>query len=166
MSSRMNKILISACLLGKPVRYNGSDLLLDHQILSRWLKEGRTVAICPEVESGMPIPRPAAEISGGNGLDVILGRAEVINRDKENVTACFLAGAQVALEKCRENRIKIAVLTESSPSCGSRTIHDGRFTGRKIEGEGVTTALLRQNRIEVFSQFDIQAADRALRAAG
>ncbi len=162
----MEKILISACLLGKPVRYNGRVLSFDSQILKQWENDGRIVSICPEVESGMSIPRTAAEISGGDGIDVIIGKANVFDKNGGDVTTHFLNRADLALRKCKANNIKIALLTESSPSCGSRTIYDGRFIGKKIDGVGVTTALLQQNDVQVFSQFDILAANKALNSDG
>lgn len=162
----MEKILISACLLGQPVRYNGRVLSFDSHILKQWENDRRIVSICPEVESGMSIPRIAAEISGGDGIDVINGKANVFDKNGEDVTTYFLNGANLALRKCKSNNIKIALLTESSPSCGSRSIYDGRFTGKKIDGVGVTTALLQQNDVQVFSQFDILAANKALNSDG
>ena len=162
----MEKILISACLLGKPVRYDGRVLTFDSHILKQWEKDGRIVSICPEVESGMSIPRTAAEIIGGDGIKVIKGKANVFDKNGEDVTMYFLNGADLALRKCKANNIKIALLTESSPSCGSRTIYDGSFIGKKIDGVGVTTALLKRNDVQVFSQFDILAANNALNTDG
>ena len=154
----MEKILISACLLGEPVRYNGSALPFESRILKQWEKDGRIVPICPEVDSGMGIPRAAAEIVGGNGIDVINGNARVIDENGINVTPHFLNGADLALRKCKEHNIGIALLNESSPSCGSQTIYDGRFSGSKISGVGVTTALLQKNGVLVFNQFNVSAA--------
>lgn len=39
-----------------------------------------TVLICPEVLGGLPTPRPSAEIIGGNGDDVLDGKAKVITK--------------------------------------------------------------------------------------
>lgn len=64
-------ILISACLLGNPVRYNGTDLLLDHPLLKQWHKEGKLISICPEVAGGLPAPRPPAEVVNGDGNTVL-----------------------------------------------------------------------------------------------
>lgn len=161
----MEKILISACLLGKRVRYDGNSLSLSEQILQQWRSDGRIVAVCPEVDAGMSIPRPPAEISKGDGNDVLVGGALVIDSNGKNVTEYFMNGAEVALSLCKTEGIKFALLAESSPSCGSNTIHDGRFTGNKKTGVGVTTALLQKNGIQVFSQFSVSAADRALQRA-
>jgi hypothetical protein len=40
-----DKILVSACLLGRPVRYNGSAKTIEHPALERWRQEGRIVSI-------------------------------------------------------------------------------------------------------------------------
>lgn len=158
----MQKILVSACLLGNQVRYDGTDLFLDSGILIRWQIEGRIVDICPEVSGGLPIPRPPAEIVGGDGDSVLSGRAAVTAVNGNDVTDNFLEGAQRALNVCREHKIKVAILTESSPSCGSSRIHDGSFSDMKIPGVGVTTALLRKHGILVFSHHEVNDASEYL----
>lgn len=152
-----NRILISACLAGEPVRYNGTDRLLDHPILRRWKQEGRLVLVCPEVLGGLPVPRPPAEITGGDGTAVLQGLATVLTNAGHDVTAAFVSGARQTLTLVFQQAITVAILTENSPSCGSTTIYTGRFDGTKRIGEGVTTALLRQHHILVFSQNQIDA---------
>ena len=158
----VEKILMSACLLGKRVRYDGRSLPVADVILEQWLAEGRILSVCPEVEAGMGIPRPPAEIIGGDGDSVLEHNATVIESHGQDVTGYFEKGAHIALALCQRNNIKIAVLADSSPSCGSTTIYDGTFTGVKRSGVGVTTALLRKHGIQVFSQHDIPKANEAL----
>ncbi len=158
----MPKILVSACLLGKPVRYNGRGLGVESSILQRWLAEGRIIICCPEVAGGLPVPRPPAEIAGGDGGAVLAGKAAVMDRHGTDISTAFIAGAQQALDACRQYGISIAVLAEKSPSCGSGMIYDGRFGGTKIPGAGVTTALLRAYGIRVFNQHAIPAAAEAV----
>ncbi|MBF9016344.1 MULTISPECIES: DUF523 domain-containing protein [unclassified Oceanispirochaeta] len=158
----MNKILISACLLGWEVRYNGSSLALSSQILDRWLLEDRILPSCPEVDGGMVIPRAPAEITEGEGLDVLEGRSCVADINGLDVTEYFVRGAETALKLCREHNIKVAVLADGSPSCGSSLIYNGRFEAVKNAGAGVTAALLRQHGIQVFTQHSIKEADSAL----
>ena len=74
----MKKILISACLLGQPVRYNGKSLAIEHPLVQKWQKQGRLVAVCPEMEGGLPVPRPPAELFDGQADDAVEGTAEVI----------------------------------------------------------------------------------------
>ena len=158
----MVRILISACLLGEPVRYDGRAVGIDDPTLLRWRKEGRLVSICPEVAGGLSVPRKRAQISGGDGDAVLAGRARVVNRSREDITASFIKGAQNALETARSNNIDIAILTEKSPSCGSSMIYDGTFSGGRRPGAGVTAALLEKNGIRVFSQHRISEASTCL----
>lgn len=160
----MEKVLVSGCLLGHRVRYDGNALSLHSGILDRWRAEGRIVSVCPEVEGGLGIPRPPAEIVGGDGDAVWRGEAEVVTKRGDTVSEHFRAGASAALALCRRHHIKVAVLVESSPSCGSSTIYDGSFSRVKVSGSGVTAALLRQDGVQVFSQHDVSDADQALRA--
>lgn len=158
----MKKVLISACLLGKRVRYDGNALSISAKILDQWIAAGRVISVCPEVDAGMSIPRAPAEIFEGGGYDVWADTAVVVEDTGMDVTAHFKNGAQIALELCIKHSIKVAVLTENSPSCGSSAIYDGSFTGKKIDGIGVTTALLKENGIEVFSQHNIESANKVL----
>ncbi|RUR38037.1 DUF523 domain-containing protein [Halomonas populi] len=153
---------MSACLLGKKVRYDGNALTVADEVVARWRSEGRIVSVCPEVEAGMSIPRKPAEISRGNGQHVLSGEAEVIEKGGHNVTHEFLAGAELALDLCRKFDINVAVLAEFSPSCGSTMIYDGSFSGNKIPGMGVTAALLREHGVRVFSQHQMVEADNTL----
>jgi uncharacterized protein YbbK (DUF523 family) len=160
----MIRILISACLLGDKVRYNGRDAASDSMILRAWLAEGRVVRFCPEVAGGLGVPRPPAEIVGGAGGGAVLdGAARLMTEGGADVTPAFLAGAQSALEAARANGVRLAVLKEGSPSCGVRRVNDGTFSGRKIDGRGVTAALLARHGIRVFSDEEIDAAAAYLR---
>ena len=154
----MNKLLVSACLLGDPVRYDGRSKPLHEEDLEGLLAQGRGIRFCPEVAGGLPVPRPAAEIQGGDGDAVIAGVAKVLTREGEDVTDCFIAGAKQALALCRQHQVTAAVLSEASPSCGSSQIYDGSFTRSSIAASGVTTALLRQHGIEVFNQHQLADA--------
>ncbi len=154
----MNRILISACLLGERVRYGGGHNRRNHPILKTWGEQGRLVPFCPEVAGGLPIPREPAEIAGGTGEDVLDGKARVLTRTGRDVTALFLKGARQTLAIALAYDVSLAVLTERSPSCGSTSIHDGSFTRQTLPGNGVTAALLKRNGIRVFSE---EALDEA-----
>ena len=152
----MEKILISACLLGNPVRFDGGAKTQDHPKLSLWKEEGRFILQCPEIAGGLSVPRPAAEIQQHHEALRIETNTGI------DVTQEFLLGAKKSLELCLQHNIKIAILKESSPSCGSTTVHDGNFIGNKIPGEGVTTKLLREHGIQVFSENTIDEAATAI----
>jgi uncharacterized protein YbbK (DUF523 family) len=150
----MEKILVSACLLGEPVRYNGGAATSDDPSLQRWIAEGRVVSFCPEVAGGLGTPRPRAERIG----------LRVLTEIGDDVTRAFVRGAELAREMAREHAIRIAVLKDGSPSCGSSTIHDGSFTGRRVSGAGITTDVLRADGVVVFSERQIAQAAAYLAA--
>ncbi len=158
----MKKVLISACLLGDKVRYDGKSLFTSNNILQEWVAEGRVISICPEVSSGMSIPRAPSEINGGDGYDVLSGKVSVIENNGHIVTKNFLRGANNALALCKANEIDVAVLAEFSPSCGSSSVYSGDFSGTKVNGSGVTAALLTSNGINVFSQHQLTEASKML----
>jgi uncharacterized protein YbbK (DUF523 family) len=117
--------------------------------IQRLVAEGHAVAICPEVAGGLPIPRLPAEIQGGDGQDVLEGRAKVVRQDGVDITEAFIKGAHQALSLARKVGAKKAILKARSPSCGVTFIHDGSFTGALREGMGVTAALLKREGIEL-----------------
>jgi uncharacterized protein YbbK (DUF523 family) len=158
----MGKLLVSACLLGDPVRYDGRSKAIENSELQELIKHGRVIAFCPEVAGGLPIPRDAAEIQQGDGVAVIDSLASVTTIRGDDVTDYFLRGAHQALELCQQHRISVAILTESSPSCGSSQIYDGSFSRTSHQGVGVTTALLQRHGITVFNQHQIHAAINSL----
>jgi uncharacterized protein YbbK (DUF523 family) len=154
----MLTILVSACLLGEKVRYNGAAATAGSEVFSRWLDEGRIVPFCPEVAGGLGVPRPAAEIGGGDGAAVLDGVAAVVTREQANVTANFLRGAELALAAALAHGARLAILKDGSPSCGSTSIYDGTFSGTKREGMGVTATLLERHGIRVFSEAQLEEA--------
>jgi uncharacterized protein YbbK (DUF523 family) len=154
----MRKVLVSACLMGRPVRYDGRSAGNGDGVLAQWYAEGRLVVVCPELSGDLPIPRPAAEIRGGTGGDVLDGVATVLASNGSNVTENFLVGAEATLVLALQNSVTLAILKQRSPSCGSREIYDGSFADRRVPGEGVTAALLRRNGITVFDETQLQRA--------
>jgi len=158
----MLKVLVSACLLGERVRYDGGTCPVSGEIFNRWDLEGRLVPICPETAGGLPTPRPAAEIIRTGDESGMQETGEVRTRHGDDVTDSFLAGARQALGLARRHGIRIAILKDGSPSCGSTLINDGSFSGRKMPGAGITTRLLRRHGIHVFSEHQIDAAERCL----
>ncbi len=159
----MHSILVSACLLGLPVRYNGVSVMCTSAILDRWLEDGRVVAVCPEVDAGLPARRPAAEISNAAGGDgVLAGTARVFEKSGRDVTCEFVAGAGRVLDVARRQGIRLAVLKEGSPSCGANYTYDGSFSSKRIPVPGVSAALLRQSGIRVFSETQLAEAQQFL----
>jgi uncharacterized protein YbbK (DUF523 family) len=152
----MQRILVSACLLGERVRYHGGDARLDDPILERWRQEERLVPLCPETAGGLPTPRPPAEIA-----TTPQGR-RVLTAAGRDVTAAFERGADRAADACAAHNIRIAILKDRSPSCGVSAIHDGRFSGRLTPGQGVTAARLQAMGVRIFSEMEIDEARKHL----
>lgn len=148
-------VLVSACLLGVNCKYNGGnnhwnkalDLALD--------LGGKLVPVCPEQLGGLPTPRPPAEIVGGDGKDVLSGTAKVITDTGRDVTENFIAGAEMTALLAEITGARTAVLKAYSPSCGVNCVYDGTFSRCKRSGDGVTTALLRQQGLKVITEEDL-----------
>ena len=139
----MSKILVSSCLLGVECRYKGDacpcqkliDLGKDHTL----------IPVCPEQAGGLPTPRTPSERVGD----------KVIMKNGTDVTAEYQKGAQTALYLAKTLGADFAVLKANSPSCGKGIIYDGTFTGGKCEGNGVTSELLLNNGIAVYTEDEI-----------
>ncbi len=151
-------VMVSACLLGVHCRYDGEAVVpekaescLAGELLGELCEEG-VVPICPEQWGGLPTPRSPAlivgpdDVPGGDGRDVLAGRARVINTDGDDVTENYLRGARDVLELAKRLGVRKAYLKSKSPSCGVGGLSDGGDGVRP--GDGVTAALLMQNEIE------------------
>lgn len=133
------KLLISACLCGKNTKYNGKNNKIDISLLEN---KYDLVLICPEVMGGLSTPRNPSEIKGN----------KVYSNQGLDVTENFNLGAKLSLAIALNNNIKYALLKEGSPSCGVNRVYDGTFSGNKINGIGITTKLLKENGIIVYSE--------------
>ncbi|EZH65684.1 hypothetical protein DH09_12580 [Bacillaceae bacterium JMAK1] len=146
-------IVVSACLAGMPVRYDGQHK--GHELIQQWLREKKAIPVCPELLGGLQTPREPAEIVGGTGDDVLEGCAQVFDKTGHDVSDQFIAGAYKTLRRIQELDASLVILKEDSPSCGSQSIYSGSFNGEKIQGNGVTTALLKKHGIEVISEHEL-----------
>ncbi len=170
-NSGKTKMLISACLLTHeameealsrlpeaerlvslcdwPYRYDGNSKALPDERLARWAEEGRLVPICPEVMGGLPVPRDPSEIRDGR----------VISRAGADVTAEYARGAELTLGLAKKLDASVTILKQGSPSCGSREIYDGTFSGRKIPGRGVAAEMLAEAGLTVFDETELDRAE-------
>ncbi|MBM7582055.1 uncharacterized protein YbbK (DUF523 family) [Caldicoprobacter guelmensis] len=146
-------ILVSACLAGICCKYNGGDNGVP--LIKELVRQGKAIPLCPEQLGGLPTPRLPAEIKGGSARDVWQGKALVVRKDGVDVTENFIRGAREVLKFCREMGIKRAILKARSPSCGKGLIYDGTFTGKLVEGNGITAQLLIDNGIGVLTEDEI-----------
>jgi uncharacterized protein YbbK (DUF523 family) len=150
-------LLVSACLLGVACNHEGRGSW--RSVVAELGKRYRLVPVCPEVLGGLPTPRAAAELAGGDGSEVLRGTARVMNVEGADVTAAYRRGAEAAVAVARATGATRAVLKARSPSCGSSAIYDGTFSRRLVPGQGVAAAALRAAGLEVCS--DEEAAAQA-----
>jgi len=141
--------LISACLCGVNCKYSGESNL-NEDCLSL-LEQDQAILICPEQLGGLTTPRRPSEIVGDAKSIMTKGIGKVVTKEGEDVTEAFLRGGNETIKIAKSSGILAAILKEGSPSCGCNYIYDGAFTGEKIEGEGITCAMLKDAGIEVIS---------------
>ena len=138
----MERILVSACLLGLKVRYDGKEKT--NEELVEKIKDYDFIPVCPEIFGGLSTPRVPAEIREN----------KVINQEGIDVTSNYNRGAEEVLKLAKKFNIKKAVLKSKSPSCGKGKVYDGTFSGNLVDGFGITAKLLMDNGIEVLSEDD------------
>lgn len=140
----MKKLLISACLLGIPCRYDGRSVKAVE--IERLAEKFELIPVCPEIYGGLSTPRTPSERVGDKTL----------MKDGRDVTKNYLRGAEVAYALCESLGCTLALLKERSPSCGKNKIYDGSFTGTLVDGEGVTAEYLRERGIKIFGESEIE----------
>ena len=143
MENTQPRLIVSACLCGLAVRYDGRACT-DERLRQLW-QSGDVLAVCPECMGGLPIPRAPAERQPDGRITDCQGTDR---------TEAYEEGARQVLALCRQNGITCAVLKENSPSCGCHFLYDGTFSGQKIAGQGVTATLLKENGVTVCSEAD------------
>ncbi|MBW9063942.1 DUF523 domain-containing protein [Rhizobium herbae] len=150
------RILVSACLMGHAVRYDGRAT---HASGTRSLARGRAAGdyLSGNVGGHAGTAAACGNRTGKSAAEVLSGGARVLESNGDDVTAEFRQAAENALAVALETGCAYALLIDGSPSCGSGFIYDGSFSGRRRPGEGVTAALLKAHGIQVFSGRDIDA---------
>ena len=146
-------IIVSACLLGENCKYSGGNNKSENVI--KYLED---ILVCPEQLGGLSTPRnPSEIITYGNkdGNDVLSGCTKVLSNKGIDVTKNFIQGAEETLKIAKEHNAKTAILKAGSPSCGYKKIYDGTFLGNKIQGMGVTAAILNKENIALLDEDDI-----------
>ena len=133
---------------GRVVRYDGGSVPLLDPVFLKWKEEGRLVPVCPEVFGGLPTPRPDAQ-RRGDGVFTGAGA---------DVTGPFMRGAEEALRLAREEKVCFCIMKADSPSCGSKLVYDGTFSGKKVPGAGLAAEMLRDAGFVVFDETDIDEA--------
>lgn len=143
------KIAVSACLLGEPCRYDGASKTCAavRALLER--DDVEVVPVCPEVAGGLPVPRLSSEITHEGAC------WKVTAQDGTDVTDAYVRGAEETLDLVKREGCRMAILKANSPSCGSRQVYDGTFSGTLRTGYGVTAKLLRENNIRVIDETEV-----------
>lgn len=145
--------IVSACLVGERCRYDGDRANAAARSKLALLDEGDAIVpVCPEVAGGLPTPRTPAHLDGGDGNDVLAGRARVTDDEGRDVTAAYVRGAEVALEAARLHGATHACLKARSPSCGCGRIY--RENGL-ADGDGVAAAALKRAGLTVVTDEDL-----------
>ncbi|APW65721.1 hypothetical protein LPB137_07585 [Poseidonibacter parvus] len=161
------KVLVSSCLLGEDVRYDGNNSSItmgssftfsQKEIFMDILCDNEIYSFCPEVSGGLGVPRVKSEIVSANKPF----KVETI--EEKDVTIPFLIGAKNALDICKEEDIKVALLKSKSPSCGNIEIYDGTFSNNLIEGQGLTARLLEENGIKVFNETQLESLNQFIQS--
>jgi len=147
-------VVLSACLAGVPCTHEAAANTREWAVSLAAV--GRAVLVCPEVAGGLPTPRPPAEIQGGDGTDVLEGRARVLDVDGADITAEYLLGARAAAAVAENSGARVALLKARSPSCGCEQVYNGSFSGVLRSGDGVTAAFLRRRGMVVASDEDVE----------
>ena len=147
-------ILVSACLLGVSCRYDGTSKP-SPRVISHL--EGKTyIAVCPEEAGGLSTPRPPCVLTGGDGRDVLTGRARLVDSHGIDRTAAFIVGAETAAAHALTTGASFAILKERSPSCGIHRVTVEQGNGpEETRGMGVTAALLVSHGIRVISEEEV-----------
>lgn len=151
------RVLVSGCLLGNPCGVHGTDYGLG-ELMREFLALPtlKVVSFCPE-DFAMGTPRTMPDIHGGDGLDVLDGRARVVDEHGADLTESMVLGAQKMLAQALSHRVELAILTNMSAACGSQVISDGcrLVENRRYQiGVGVAAGLLLRHNIPVVSQLD------------
>jgi len=146
--------LISACLLGIKCAWDGQDIYKSDKAIEL-LNSETLLPVCPEQLGGLETPRAPQEIQGGTGEDILDGKCKVLNIDGEDVTQKFINGAEETLKIVKLFHIEEFIGKSRSPSCGCGQIYDGTFSRALIDGDGVTTTLLKRNGIRVITEEDL-----------
>ncbi len=155
-NKRRFRFIVSACLAGVNCSFDGKNRY--RRLVKRLVDSGQAIAVCPEVLGLSSVPRERCEISGGDGADVLADRAKVLTASGKDITGRMVRGAKRTLSIAKRAGVVEAILKSKSPSCGFGKIYDGKFTGKLITGNGVTSALLSKHKIVIHNEEEMRYA--------
>jgi len=134
------KIMVSACLLGENCKYNGGNNR--NEKVLEYVRGHQVISVCPEVMGGLPTPRVPSEIRDN----------VVINKEGTVVDKEFRKGAKEAFEIALRENVDLVILKAKSPSCGTKQVYDGTFSGRLVDGQGIFTAMIKEAGISFIDE--------------
>ena len=137
------KILVSACLLGDNVKYNGGNNKSSSVL--NFIKGHEVMSFCPEILAGFSVPRKAIEMKG----------EDLISVDGENLNEYMTLSLSRIDKIIKDFKPDLAILKSRSPSCGKDKIYDGSFTHTLTDKDGYASKYLKDNNIKVISEEDI-----------
>lgn len=149
-------ILISACLLGVNCNYKGScsyDFSKNNCFWSSINRKYNIIPICPEQLGGLSTPRIPSELQD-SAANIESGKGRIVNKKGLDVTKNFVNGANEVLRLSKMYNVHFAVLKSKSPSCGTKTVYDGTFSGVLIDGLGYTAYLLRKSKVTIYDEYE------------
>ena len=132
---------ISACLLGRDVRYDGGNKL-QSELLKRYSSRVEWAPVCPEVECGLPSPREEMCLVGSTeGLRLLTVRS------RHDTTFLLSRWVQGRLKQLELEGIRGFVLKSRSPSCG---IGDARVFDESGKQISVSNGIFAEALVDAF----------------
>jgi len=148
------RILVSACLVGAKCGVDG-DTYGEYPSVLKLLNfdNVKLIQFCPE-EFSFGTPREMCDIYGGDGFDVLTGKAKVLTPSGKDWSDRMIKASEKMLQVARDNRIELAVMMDVSAACGNHVIYDGNryATDKKFQiGMGVCGAQLSKAGFKIIS---------------
>lgn len=148
------KVGISSCQYGSKVRYDGKGWDMT-EYLKREKNEFIWYPVCPELQSGLGVPRISISLRGGNGDDFWEGNANIKNREGLLLNEKVKKGCLQCFEQLKEENVDVFIFMEGSPSCGVyRTSLKGQRLGKP---PGIFGSLLLKENIFLIPAVDLQS---------
>lgn len=156
------RVLVSACLLGLKCGVSG-DNYGDYPSVLRLMnvENVKLISFCPE-DFSFGTPREMCDIYGGNGLDVLEGRAKVLTTSGIDWSEGMIVASEKMLQVAKENEIELAIMMDVSAACGSHVIYDGnRYAeDKKYQiGMGVCAAQLHKAGYKMISWREFESLE-------
>lgn len=156
MQAKQIQIGISACLTGRPVRYDGTAKLQPH-IVNFFTDKARLVPVCPEVGCGLGVPRETIRLEGDSFAPKLLTTAT-----KRDITAQMQSWIEDTLAELKtEPNLRGFIFKARSPSCGYKDTPVWQPNGDYITAQGLFARALNLNLPRIVCADEEQLATEA-----